>query len=370
VKEPKHLLLVGGGHSHIEVVRRFGMALPAGCVVTLVSPGRHATYSGMLPGLIAGHYRFEDCHIDLEQLCRNAGVAFAVDEVVALDPARGRARGRNGDYSFDLASLDVGSMPGMASVPGAAEHAVPARPAAALLAGWQRMLATPRPIAIVGGGAGGVELALAMHHRVEHEGAVPVISIVTDTPEVLPSHSPAARRVLGRILGERSIAVHCASRVVGVESAVLHLDGGRQLAADHVVWATTAAAPAWLAESGLAVDDDGFIAVDETLRSITHASVFAAGDCAAVVGHPRAKSGVHAVRQGPPLAENLARALRGEAVLRHKPQRHALALISTGGRHAVASWNGIAFGGGWVWHWKDRIDRRFVATYRTQAVRD
>ena len=370
MKEPKRLLLVGGGHSHIEVVRRFGMAPPASCAVVLVSPGRHATYSGMLPGLIAGHYRFEDCHIDLERLCRNAGVAFALDEVVALDPARARARGRNGDYPFDLASLDVGSMPGMAAVPGAAENAVPARPASSLLAAWQRMLAAPRPIAIVGGGAGGVELALAMHHRIEREGAAPDISIVTDTPEVLPSHPPAARRVLVRILGERGIAVHASSRVVGVERAVLHLDGGRRLAADHVVWATTAAAPAWLAESGLAVDDGGFVAVDETLRSITHARVFAAGDCAAVVGHPRPKSGVHAVRQGPPLAENLARALRGEALLRHKPQRHALALISTGGRHAVVSWNGIALGGAWAWRWKDRIDRRFVATYRTQAVRD
>jgi selenide,water dikinase len=362
---PQHLLLVGGGHSHIEVVRRFGMARPAGCTVVLVSPGPHAAYSGMLPGLIAGHYRFEDCHIDLEQLCRKAGVAFTLDEIVALDLARARARGRHGDYPFDLASLDVGSIPGMASVPGAAEHAVPARPASGLLAAWQRMLAAPRPIAIVGAGAGGVELALAMHHRIEREGATPDISIVTDTPEVLPSHPPAARRALARILGERGIAVHASSRAVRVERGTLHFDNGRRLAADHVVWATTAAAPAWLAESGLAVDDDGFVAVDETLRSITHACVFAAGDCAAIVGHPRPKSGVHAVRQGPRLAENLARALRGKALLRHKPQRHALALISTGGRHAVAAWNGIAFGGGWVWRWKDRIDRRFVATYRT-----
>jgi selenide,water dikinase len=361
----RNLLLVGGGHSHIEVVRRFGMAPPAGCAVMLASPGRHATYSGMLPGLIAGHYRFEDCHIDLEQLCRKAGVAFTLDEIVALDLVRARARGRHGDYPFDLLSLDVGSIPGMAAVPGAAEHAVPARPAAALLAAWQRMLAAPRAIAIVGGGAGGVELALAMHHRIEREGAAPDISIVTDTPEVLPSHPPAARRALARILGERGIAVHASSRAVRVERGTLHFDNGRRLAADHVVWATTAAAPAWLAESGLAVDDDGFVAVDETLRSITHACVFAAGDCAAVAGHPRAKSGVHAVRQGPRLAENLARALRGKALLRHKPQRHALALISTGRRHAVAAWNGIAFGGGWVWRWKDRIDRRFVATYRT-----
>jgi selenide,water dikinase len=369
-RDPQRLLLVGGGHSHIEVVRRLGIAPLANCAILLVSPARHASYSGMLPGLIAGHYRFEDCHIDLEQLCRKAGVAFTLDEIVALDPARARASGRHGDYPFDLLSLDVGSMPGMESVPGAAEHAVPARPVSGLLAAWRRMLAAPRPTAIIGGGAGGVELALAMHYGLEHQGTVPRISVVTDSAEVLPSHPPAARRALGRALAQRGIELHRSSRVVAVQPAAVHLDGGRQLAAEHVIWATTAAAPAWLADSGLAVDADGFVAVDETLRSTSHSRIFAAGDCAAIVDHPRPKSGVHAVRQGPVLAENLARALRGEALARHKPQRHMLALISTGGKHAVASWNGFACSGDWVWRWKDHIDRRFVATYRTEAVRD
>ena len=361
----KRLLLVGGGHSHVEVVRRLGTAPAADCSVVLVSPGRHATYSGMLPGLIAGHYRFEDCHIDLERLCRKAAVEFIGDEIAALDPAHNRARGRNADYPFDLISLDVGSTSGVASVSGAARHALPARPPAALLAAWERILAAPGTIVVVGGGAGGVELALAMRHRLERERAAADISVVTDTAEVLPSHAPAARRALRRILAERAIALHCESRVVRVERGLLRLANGRQLAADHLVWAARAAAPAWLAASGLATDGDGFVAVDSTLRSISHERVFATGDCAAIVGHPRPKSGVHAVRQGPPLAENLRRALSAAPLLRYQPQRHALSLISTGGRHAVASWNGIAFSGRWVWRWKDHIDRRFVATYRT-----
>ena len=144
-RDSRQLLLVGGGHSHIEVVRRLGIKPPSSCAISLVSPARHASYSGMLPGLIAGHYRFEDCHIDLERLCRSAGIAFVVDEVVALEPARNHARGRNGNYSFDLVSLDVGSTPGTASVPGATEHAVPARPASALLAAWERMLSRRAP---------------------------------------------------------------------------------------------------------------------------------------------------------------------------------------------------------------------------------
>ena len=190
----RSLLLVGGGHAHLEVVRQLGMAPPADCAIRLVSPAHHATYSGMLPGLIAGHYRFEDCHVDLEALCARAGVGFTRDEIVALDPLQGRARGRNGEYAFDLVSLDVGSAPGMDSVPGASRHALPARPASRLLAAWERMRAAPRPIAIVGGGAGGVELALAMHHRLQGQGAQPRISLVTDTADVLPTHAPAARR--------------------------------------------------------------------------------------------------------------------------------------------------------------------------------
>ena len=367
--EPRRLLLVGGGHAHIEVVRRLGMAPPAGATIRLISPERHATYSGMLPGLIAGHYRFEDCHVDLEALCGRAGVGFTRDEIVGLEPASGRARGRGGDYVFDLVSLDVGSTPGTALVPGASEYALPARPASRLLAAWERVRAAPGPIAIVGGGAGGVELALAMHHRLQGQGARPRVSLVTDTAEVLRGHAPAARRALARILEKRGIALHRASRVARVEPGVLHLENGQQLVADYLVWVTTAAAPRWLADSGLSADDDGFVAVDTTLRSVSHERVFAAGDCAAIVGHPRPKSGVHAVRQGPPLAENLRRALHAAPLLHHQPQRRALSLISTGGKHAVASWNGIAFGGTWVWRWKDHIDRRFVATYRTEAVR-
>ena len=370
----KRLLLVGGGHSHVEVVRRFGAAPPRGADVILVSPDRYASYSGMLPGLIAGHYAFHDCHIDLEQLCRAARVTFERAEFTALDLAKNVARCKvGGERSFDLLSLDIGSTPDTAAVPGSLPFAVSVKPVSALLAAWETIIAAarraPQSIAIVGGGAGGVELAAAMYHRLQAECAVASrLSLVTDAPVILPAHPPGVRRVFERLFAQRGIALYCASRAVKVEAGVLHLESGVRLGADWIVWATAASAYAWLKSSGLLTDARGFVAVDDTLRSASHPRVFAAGDCASMANRSLPKSGVYAVRQGPPLAENLRRALAGMPLIRYSPQRRALALISTGGRHAVASWDGMAVSGHWVWRWKDRIDRGFVVRYRTPSA--
>ncbi|HET9404540.1 MAG TPA: FAD-dependent oxidoreductase [Burkholderiales bacterium] len=367
----KRLLLVGGGHSHVEVVRRFGTAPPHGADVILVSPERYTSYSGMLPGLIAGHYGYHDCHIDLEALCRAARVTFERAEVTGLELAHNRARFRDGgERAFDLLSLDIGSTPDTASAPGAPQFAVSVKPVAVLLAAWEKMLAearhSPQSIAIVGGGAGGVELAAAMHHRLQSNGAAASrLSVVTDAPAILQSHPPGVRRDFERLFAERGIALHCACRAVKVEAGIVHFENGTSLRADWIVWATAASAYGWLKPSGLDTDSRGFVSVDGRLRSVSHPHVFAAGDCAAMVDRALPRSGVYAVRQGPPLAENLRRTLAGMPLIRYSPQRRTLALISTGGRHAVASWDGLALSGRWVWRWKDHIDRRFVARYQS-----
>jgi selenide,water dikinase len=163
------------------------------------------------------------------------------------------------------------------------------------------------------------------------------------------------------------VAVHLGSAVERVEPGRLHLAGGGMLEAGVIIWATGASAPSWPKRSGLAVDDRGFIRVDERLQSISHPCVFAAGDIASVDGHRRPKNGVYAVRAGPPLAANLRRALTGQALAAWTPQKRALALISTGDRYAVASRGGLALEGSWVWRWKNRIDRRFIRRYRPLA---
>ena len=193
--------------------------------------------------------------------------------------------------------------------------------------------------------------------------------LITDTAQLLPHHARGVHVVLERSLASNRVMLHRAMRVTRVEAHALFAVDARndeqRIAADAMVWVTGAAPPAWLATSGLALNDIKFININKYLQSSNHAEVFAAGDCATVAGAVYPKSGVYAVRQGPLLAENLRRALNGgDALLDYTPQARALALISTGERHAIASWGPLSFHGNWVWRWKDRIDQAFMAKYR------
>jgi selenide,water dikinase len=367
----KRLLLLGGGHSHVEVIRRLaGERLPD-AEVTLVSPGRYAPYSGMLPGLIAGHYAFHDCHIDLERLCDAAGITFRRTAATGFDAAAGSVSCADGSSAaFDVLSLDVGSVSDAKAIPGALEHATRVKPVEPFLQAWEEIRSQARAgrrpaLAVVGAGAAGVELAAAMHHRLAGDGVAGAARMVllSDTAAILPTHPPRARRVFERVLRERGIDVRVGAAVARIAPGRIHCADGSSLGADAVILATGASAPGWIAGSGVKTDARGFVAVHDTLQSASHPNVFAAGDIATLINAPRPKMGVYAVRQGPILFENLRRTLLGAPLLRYAPQRRALALLSTGGKHAVASWDGLAFEGDWVWRWKDRIDRRFMARY-------
>lgn len=372
----KQLLLLGGGHSHVEVIRRLALEPAGGASVTLVSPDRHTPYSGMLPGFIAGHYSFEDCHIDLEPLCAAAGILFRRALASALDPDAGSVScSDGGTFRYDLLSIDIGSTPAVQAIPGALEHGARVKPVSELLNAWNTIQAAARAghrlsLAIVGGGAGGVELSVAMHHRLQKEASshMPRLVLLTDTESILPEHPARVRRVFERVLRERGIEVRRGAKVTSISPGRLDLSDRSSLAADYAIVATGASAPDWIRTSGVSVDARGFVAVNDHLQALSHRNVFASGDIASMIKHPRPKAGVYAVRQGPILHENLRRALSGEALRSYIPQKNALALISTGVKHAVASWNGIAFEGDWVWRWKDRIDRRFMATYRRGSV--
>jgi selenide,water dikinase len=227
-----------------------------------------------------------------------------------------------------------------------------------------------RTIGVVGGGAAGVEMLLAMqwHLRSTLRASAPRFTLVTDAPALLAEFPAAVRKKFGRVLVEREVVLHLASPVVAVEPGSIVIERGRRVAVDRVVWATAASAQRWPQAAGLDCDRQGFITLDAMLRSTSHPFVFAAGDCATQDDHPRPKSGVFAVRQGPPLATNLRRAARGEPLVPYAPQRRALALISTGDRHAIAVRGPFVAEGDWVWRWKDRIDRRFMAQYVPPAA--
>jgi selenide,water dikinase len=373
----KDLVLIGGGHSHVAVLRRLGMNPLPGLRVTLIARDIHTPYSGMLPGYIASHYGYDNSHIDLRPLVQFAGARLYHCEVEGLDltnqqvfcPGRPPVR-------FDLLSINIGSRPHSVGIPGAAEFALPVKPIDDFLTGWNRIvarvLASERRfrIAVVGGGAGGVELALATQYRLrsllQAQGrAIEDLEhhLVANTDEIMPTHNPGVRQRFARVLRERGIRLHTGARVERVEGHGLYCRHGGFIPADAILWVTHATAPAWPRESGLTTDAQGFIRVNDYLQSVSHREVFAAGDIATMVDYPRPKSGVFAVRQGPPLTENLRRAALGRALKPFKPQTQFLGLISTGDQYAIASRGNWSLEGHWVWRIKDWIDRRFMGQY-------
>jgi selenide,water dikinase len=370
----KRMLLIGGGHSHLEVLRAFGEWSVPDVRIDVVNPVRHAPYSGMIPGLIAGDYDWPQCHIDLARLCGHAQARLIEDRATGIDAAARCVRLASGTSAqYDLLSIDIGSASAGGEVAGVREHAVSVKPIDGLLAAVERLQDRTRgksiaSVAVVGAGAAGIELALALQRRLRAGTCVePAFVLLSDRAQVLPDHGARARRIVERILRERGIQVLAGVPVAAVTATGLELADGRRVPANAVIWAAGAAAATWLHTTDLALDGRGFIAIDRTLRSKSHPDVFAAGDCATHVEDPQPKSGVFAVRQGPVLAANLRCALAGEAPAPFVASTRALALLNCGDRHAVASRGGMALEGRWVWHWKDWIDRRFVNRFGATA---
>jgi selenide,water dikinase len=373
----KDLLLIGGGHSHVAVLKRFGMKPVPGVRITLICRDVHTPYSGMLPGFVAGHYGYDDTHIDLGALARFAGARFFHSAVTRLDLENRIAHCDNRPpVPFDLVSINTGSTPRTDDVPGATETAVPVKPINRFLDRWEALSrrATDHDgkmrIAVVGAGAGGVEILLAIQHRLRQlraeagRGGDDIeYHLFSESPDILPTHNARVRRTFEAVLRQRGVAVHAGAAVAAVSPGRLRTERGEEFEADEILWVTAAGAPDWPRHAGLDVDERGFIAVHDTLQSTSHDFVFAAGDVALMVNHPRPKSGVFAVRQGPPLERNLRRALLGRKPRKWRPQKEFLGLISTGDRYAVASRSTWSVQGRWVWLWKDWIDRRFMRKF-------
>jgi selenide, water dikinase len=354
------LVLLGAGHAHVEVLRRFAMRPEPGVRLTLIGREAETPYTGMLPGLIRGDYTFDEAHIDLAPLAAGAGARLILAEATDIDLAARRVAvtGRP-DVPFDLLSLDVGGEPIVP--PGAGVAVKPIGRFLARLSALEADLRHGARIAVVGGGAGGVELALALARRYGERAR---IVLVCDTAEPLAAAPSYARSVARAALVDATIGLACGVRAGAWADGRLALSDSSFIEVAAALWATGVAGPDFLAASGLACDAAGCVRVTPTLRSVSHGFVFAAGDCAAIEGNARPKSGVWAVRAGPVLAGNLRRAARGRALWRWRPQSDALVILGLGDGRALAWRNGLAVAGRPVWHWKDWIDRRWMRMYQ------
>lgn len=374
------LVLLGGGHSHLAVLMYLAKNPLPGLDITLVSKDIETPYSGALPAYIIGAYRDDDLYIDLHPLAVMAGARIVQTQVDRLDlKAKQVHCPGHPPVCFDYLSINIGSQPDISRIPGAQQYAFAVKPIDAFLRQWLqvrnaalKILSESRPysIAIVGGGPASVEMACAFRHAILARRGVDKsalqISIITSADAILSGHCEKAQRLAAASLSSQGIIVRSGCEVIAVEQTQIHLSsaaGHVELAMDCCVIATGAGSASWLADTGLAVDEAGFLQVNRSLQSVSHPWVFAAGDIASIIGHPRPKSGVYAVRQGLPLAKNLRRFALGRRLHPYRPQKQALALLNMGDGSAIASRGRFALQGRWVARWKDRIDRAFVSKY-------
>jgi pyridine nucleotide-disulfide oxidoreductase family protein len=366
----KRLVLLGGGHAHVQVLHALAREPMAGADVLLITPFARQMYSGMVPGLVAGHYTADQCAIPLTPLAAVAGVPMVEGMAVALDTAARvvhLADGRTAEY--DVLSLDTGASMDRDRIRGARDNALFVRPIEHFVRLLDGLVELARQrvvdVVVVGGGAAGVELALALQHRLagaDRGEERARVALVTGGPAPLQDYPPAVMRHAAAVLAARRVTVFrdtCAE----LQPGVLVLGSGARLACDAPVLATGAEPPPWLAGSGLQLDVRGFVCTGPTLQSCSHPEVFAAGDVASRVDAPHPRSGVYAVRAGPPLLLNLRRHVAGGVLQPYQPQRKTLNLISCGERRAIMSWGDWVAQGRWAWWWKNHIDRQFVARY-------
>ena len=380
----KDLVLIGGGHSHAIALKQFGMNPIAGVRLTLITDVSHTPYSGMLPGYVAGLYDFDACHIDLRPLTQFAQVQMIVDRAVGLDTVKNQVRLQgHPPIAFDLLSIDIGSNPAAITVPGAAAHAIAVKPISQFLSHWDQLVAEvtqvpqrPLKVAIVGGGAGGVELAFNIQARllrIFRQAGQPAshleLHLFHQGDRLLPERHPGISRQVQKLLTQRGVHLHLQQSVTEVEASAVHCESGLIVECDRTFWVTQAAAAPWLKASGLATDERGFILVNDQLQSISHPQVFAAGDIATMIHQARPKAGVFAVRQGKPLTENLRQSLLSQPLKSFVPQKDFLILLGTGDRQAIASWGALRLPlHSWLWRWKDSIDQKFMDQFRNLTM--
>lgn len=375
-KATREVVLVGGGHAHIHVLERALQEPLPGARLTLVVDVPIAVYSGMVPGFVAGQYRAEELAIDVVALAERAGARAVVSPAVRVDSDARQIHIKDGPpVPFDLVSWDIGSTVAGLDRPGVREHALPTRPIRLFV---QRMAElvdrarshrsdSPFHVVVVGSGAGGVELAFTIQHRLRLDGGGDSrLTLVDGGPEILPRYPDSLRRRVRSRARRRGIEIRCNARVVAAEPDALLLEAGERLPCDALIWVTGAVSHPVFRDSGLPTDSRGFVLTRSTLQFESRDDQFAVGDCGTLIEYPDTpKAGVYAVREGSVITDNIYAALRGEPLRSYRPQGDFLTLLNLGDGTALGAKWGFSFGGGWVMRLKDRIDRKFMHRFQS-----
>ena len=374
-RAPTRLLLVGAGHSHLEILRRLILQPLRDVVLTVVSLGPLHHYSGMVPGYLQGTYREDEIAVRVPDLAARAAGHFLAGRAVALRPDRKVVHVQihpeeTVEVPWDLVSFAVGSNTAGVAAPEIAGEAQRIKPLARVAALHARLRELARgggtvPAVVVGGGATGVEVALAIAAALEHQGVAHRITVVEGGEEILSGYRSRFRKRARDILHQRGIVALSGARVTAVHSDSAETEDGTRIPSRLTVWLTGAVSWPLFRDSGLSLDDRGFLLTDDSLRSVDDPRIFAAGDCGTLASHPGTpKAGVYAVREGPVLWQSLKAAVEGGEPPRYTPQSGFLSILNTGDGRALLDYKGIVSHSRWAWRLKDRIDRRFMRKYQ------
>ena len=373
----KNLVLVGGGQTHAPVLKKLGMKPTTNYKITLISNNSIVPYSGMLPGYIAGTYTKEECMIDLRHISNYVGAVFVQGDVVGLDLINKFVFLENRPpIPYDILSLNVGIVPNLDSVVGK-EYVTPIKPAISFFYTWIEILSRIRKgefgnnfrVGILGAGAGGIEVAFAMHSRLTSIIPNLEIHIFQRTKEILTGTNDGVRKKILQSLTEKKIQLHLNQEICKITknknvlvAKTLH---GNLFDLDFIVGSVKAKTLDWIENTELKKDENGFVLVNEFLQSVSHPDVFAVGDIASMQKYPRPKAGVFAVRQSLPLYKNIIHSLKEEVLEEYIPQKNFLTLMNTGDGNAIASRGNISLGKSkWIWEWKNWIDLGFMQKFQ------
>ncbi|MEP7012312.1 MAG: FAD-dependent oxidoreductase [Acidobacteriota bacterium] len=366
--------MVGAGHAHLEVLRRCAEERKkkdgAAFDLTVIAPMPRQVYSGMVPGFLAGTYTLDEISLEVAPLVARTEGELIEGSAEALDPKRQVVRLADGrEVGYDLVSFAVGSNTAGIDRPEIAEGAVPVKPLDRVIDLQTRLesLVRDRPekergAAVVGGGAAGYEVALAIRTAL---GAEAQVHLIERGPRLLVEYPERFRKKALAVLAERGMEAQTGATVDRVEADRVILANGREIPSDLTIWLGGAIGWPLFRDSGLPLDERGFLLLDDSLRSLGDLKIFAAGDCGTLVNFPRTpKAGVYAVRQAPVLWQSLRATLSGEEPPLYLPQTGFLSILNLGDGRALMHWKGLVLEGAPIFKLKDWIDRRFLARHR------
>ena len=361
------LVFLGGGHAQIAAIKSFAMNPVAGLRLTIVTAHIRTPYSGMLPAYVEGVWDDDDLHIDLAHLAQFSGARLIVAPCTGIDADGHKLMfDDRPPLHFDILSINFGGQPDLGAIEGAADHVIPVKPIAEFQKAFDDLLTAglPNRLAVIGGGAAGCELALALNKRWRDHGASPQMTLYSRSTRLMPQMAPRASHLMFGALLDAGIKLQLGRSVDKIDAGMIRFGDNTSDAFDACFLVSAVRPPRWLSTTSLALDDSGFIAVHPTLQSKSHANIFAAGDIATISGSPRPRAGVFAVRAGPVLAKNLRKYLHGHALKCWSAQKRYLAIIGTADNGAIASWGQFGFKADRFLALKYWIDRRFMSKYQ------